>query len=78
MRQKRIDIIQKMPVPAKSEPDMLLLGKYALPYLYVTPLEDSIRTFCLFFLTPLPADSPACPLVFVSDLYTAAMLVIIF
>ena len=61
-------------MPVECEPDMLLYGYVQLLYLYVTPLEDKIRTFCLFFLTPLLVASSDCPLVFVSDLYTAAML----
>jgi len=38
------------------------------PYLYVTPLEDRIKTFCLFLLIVLLALSSFSPVVFDSDL----------
>jgi hypothetical protein len=55
----------------KSAPDLLAATR--ISNLYVTPREDSMRTFCLFFLTPLLVPSSLCPLLLDSDLYTAAM-----
>lgn len=42
-------------------------------HLYVTPRDESIRTFCLFLLMVLLAPSSLDPLVLDRDLYTEAM-----
>jgi hypothetical protein len=55
----------------KSAPG--LSAALRMSHLYVTPREDSMSTFCLFFLTPLLFPSSLCPLILDSDLYTAAM-----
>ena len=49
------------------------VGAY-LSHLYVTPLDESARTLCLFFLGPWLEDSSSLePLALESDLYTVAI-----
>jgi len=42
-------------------------------YLNVTPLEERMRTLCLFFLTPSFGASSFWPVALDKDLYTAAI-----
>lgn len=51
-----------------------LVGAWYPSHLYVTPLDESARTLCLFFLGPwLEASSSLEPLDLESDLYTVAI-----